>query len=108
MQKLATILVMVLALAACQPEPPQPPAGGLTGAERAECLDHGGTIGRGGLMPGDICFRPTPDAGKSCRKASDCSGVCLSDSRTCSKTTPQLGCFEYLDAEGRTVGLCVD
>ncbi|MEZ5716333.1 MAG: hypothetical protein R3D85_14950 [Paracoccaceae bacterium] len=55
-----------------------------------------------------MCFRPTPDAGKSCRKASDCSGVCLADTRTCSTMSPMFGCYGFLDDEGREAEICVD
>lgn len=97
------------ALAACVEEPAGPgPGTALTEAERADCLDHGGKPGRGGMLGNEVCYRPTPDAGKSCTKASQCSGHCQADSRTCSPVTPQFGCFEFLDETGQKVGLCVD
>jgi hypothetical protein len=106
---LAAALALV-GLAACQPDvsPVAPQGPGLTQAEQADCRDHGGSLGRGGLIGGEVCFKPTPDAGKSCDKASDCSGSCMADTRTCSKQTPQFGCFEFLDDQGQKVGLCID
>lgn len=104
-----TVAFALVALAACVEEPSGPGLGAkLTEAERADCLDHGGKPGRGGLLGNEVCYRPTPDAGKSCRKASDCSGHCQADSRTCSPVTPQFGCFEFLDDSGQKLGLCVD
>lgn len=96
-------------LAGCVEEPPAgPQPKQLSDAKRAECLAAGGSVGRGGLMPDEICFRPLPDAGKSCTAATDCEGVCLAQTQTCSTVTPLFGCYEYLDEQGRKVGLCVD
>lgn len=98
-----------LALTACVEEPLTGPEGKpLTDAERTECLMQGGTVGRGGLLPDEVCFRPEPDAGKSCTKKSDCAGMCLAETNTCSKVTPMFGCFEFLDESGQKVGICID
>lgn len=106
------VIAALLALTACQAEapPPFPPgaAGGLTQAERADCLDHGGAVGMGGLARAKICLRPTPDAGKACQRASDCSGACMADTLSCSKVTPQFGCYQVVMEDGQKVGLCVD
>lgn len=111
MRRIILLAVLAFGLAACVEEPANPPGPetlNLSGAERAQCLAEGGTVGRGGLMPNEVCFRPTPDAGKSCMKASDCSGLCMADTMTCSKVTPQFGCFEMMNEDGQQVGLCVD
>lgn len=105
MRRLA--LIAVLALGACVEEPPTE-GKRLSDADRAECLLKGGTVGRGGLLPDEVCFRPEPDAGKSCAKAADCSGVCFADTRTCSPVSPMFGCYEFLDETGQTVGICID
>ncbi len=98
------LALALLGLAACQTDAPGvgPQGPVLTMAEQADCRDHGGMVG------GEICYKPTPDGGQSCRKASDCSGACMADTRTCSKVTPQFGCFELLDDRGQKVGLCID
>ncbi|WP_374646917.1 hypothetical protein [Tabrizicola sp.] len=102
-------LLTVLALAACVEEPPTGPEGKPLGkAERAECLMQGGTVGRGGLLPDEVCFLPQPDAGKACTKKTDCIGQCLAEEGTCSPVTPMFGCFDYLDEAGKTVGICID
>lgn len=103
-------LVLILALAACVDKAQD---GGLEGktlgkAERAACLAQGGTVGRGGLLPDELCFRPTPDAGKACTKASDCAGSCMADTLTCSEVTPVFGCYDYMDEQGRKAGICAD
>lgn len=107
MRRLA--LILALALAGCVEEPPAGPQGkALSDADRAECLMQGGRVGRGGLLPDEVCFRPEPDAGKACTRKSDCSGMCLADTNTCSKVTPMFGCFEFLDETGQKVGICID
>lgn len=113
--KKALLLVALLALGACQEEPPTggklPPGFdefSLTGAERAECTARGGRVGRGGLSPAELCIAPTKDAGKSCTKASDCSGHCMADTKTCSKEDPTFGCYGVLLDNGERAELCVD
>ncbi len=100
----------LLTLAACQPDAPPRPEGStdLSAAERAACLAEGGTVGRGGMLASEQCFKPLPDAGKSCSTAKDCSGLCMADTGTCQAVTPQFGCLEFLDETGQKVGLCVD
>lgn len=103
------VLVAALALAACVQDPPAGPRGKpLSDVKRAECLMKGGSVGRGGLLPDEICVLPQPDAGKACTKQSDCEGLCLADTRTCSAVAPMFGCFEFLDETGRTVRICID
>lgn len=100
---------VLMLLAACQPDAPAGPEPRLLPeAERAACLAAGGSIGRGGLLPDEVCFKPTPDAGKACSKASDCSAMCLAETRSCSKVSPQFGCFGFLDDAGQVQDICVD
>jgi hypothetical protein len=80
----------------------------LTAAERAECTARGGTPGYGGIFPDEVCFLPEPDAGKACTKATDCLGMCLAESQTCSKVTPMFGCFDFLDETGQQLAICID
>lgn len=72
------------------------------------CEADGGTWGRAGMSLAQTCFRPTRDGGKSCRKESDCSTLCLARSRTCAPVTPLFGCHPILQADGREVNLCLD
>ena len=103
-------LVLILALAACVDQAAEdgPQGKPLTDADRAACLAQGGTVGRGGLLPDEICFRPMPDAGQACTRATDCEGMCLADTMTCSKVSPVFGCFEFMDEQGRKQAICVD
>lgn len=75
---------------------------------RLACESNGGNYQIAGLLQQHVCLKPTPDGGKSCSKASDCSGFCLADSRTCAAVRPMFGCHEILAEDGTTVGLCVD
>ena len=48
----------------------------LSPEERAACLGRGGRIGIAGLLGGEICIRPTSDAGRSCTGRDQCEGFC--------------------------------
>ena len=87
--------------ASTPPEAPLPPEALACQKSRGSWLP----AGRGGAM---VCTHFTADAGKSCRKASDCEGYCLARSNTCAPITPMLGCTEILQADGAKVTLCID
>jgi hypothetical protein len=55
-----------------------------------------------------ICLFNTKDAGKHCTRESDCEGVCLARSGTCSPIRPLLGCNEILQDNGVRVTLCIN
>lgn len=117
---LRAIAALSLALlAACTPEEPagtnsavMPTESSIlapmTQVERAARLAGGGWVERNGLANAEVCFKPTPDAGKSCSKASDCSTFCNAESRTCAPLTPQFGCFQILNDAGQPTGICID
>ncbi len=80
----------------------------LLADQRNQCVRSGGTWG---LRAGDsifICFQPTRDANKTCSIASDCDGLCLARSRTCSPIKPFLGCHEILTEGGAQATQCVN
>jgi hypothetical protein len=54
------------------------------------------------------CVRVTKDAGKRCEKESQCDGVCLARSGTCSPFKPLYGCNEILQDNGARVNLCLE
>jgi len=54
------------------------------------------------------CVFQTRDGGKSCRKETDCDGLCLARSGTCAPIKPLFGCNAILQADGRQVTLCID
>ena len=100
-----------LAIASCQEdgsEPGSDQALDPLADARTACERSGGNWGarEGGVL--FTCFRETRDANRSCLKASDCQGVCLARSRTCSPVTPFLGCHEVLTEGGRTATQCTN
>ncbi|THD75688.1 hypothetical protein E7681_04325 [Thalassobius vesicularis] len=102
------LVLGVLALAGCLPQD-DPPGPKSIPAKKAACEAAGGTYAPGGIFsPEYICFTENPDAGKSCRKATDCTDTCLADTRTCNKVSPMFGCYSYLDEKGKKVEICVD
>ena len=76
--------------------------------EALACKAQGGFWGRVGDTAAFTCFRQTRDAGKSCRRQTDCETECLARSRTCAPITPLFGCNPVLQADGREVNLCID
>nr|WP_321508414.1 hypothetical protein [uncultured Celeribacter sp.] len=82
---------------------------GAVEAQRRACEAKGGEFRAAGMAGLMTCFTTPPDAGKSCRKSSDCSSnTCLARSGTCAPISPLFGCNDLLDAEGRRGTLCVD
>lgn len=79
----------------------------LLSEQRMNCEREGG---RWGATPtgGSVCFRNLSDAGKLCRKESDCQGVCLARSRTCAPITPFYGCHEVFSESGYPQTLCIE
>lgn len=83
------------------PEPPKSP-------EQLACEDRRGRwvpVGSGTLR---TCVFETRDGGKQCSRESDCEGVCLARSGTCSPLRPLLGCHEILQDNGARVTLCIE
>jgi hypothetical protein len=62
-------------------------------------------IGKGDFR---ACVFRTRDGGKRCEKESQCEGVCLARSGTCSPIKPLYGCNEILQDDGRRVTLCLE
>lgn len=82
------------------PERPDP--------ERDACTRKGGRMvaGPGGF--GRLCVQPTPDAGKRCESAGDCTGHCLARGNVCAPLTPLMGCHDILLAGGERVTQCIE
>ncbi len=62
-------------------------------------------IGKGNVR---ACVFQTRDGGKRCERESQCEGVCLARSGTCSPLKPLYGCNEILQDNGARVTLCLD
>ena len=62
-------------------------------------------IGKGDAR---ACVFQTRAAGKRCERESQCEGVCLARSGTCSPFKPLYGCNEILQDNGARVTLCLD
>ncbi|MGR3290123.1 MAG: hypothetical protein ACU0C9_02845, partial [Paracoccaceae bacterium] len=72
------------------------------------CLDRGGRFGAGRQINTFVCYQDTKDANKSCAVSTDCQGLCLARSRTCSPVIPLLGCHEVLGRLGVRSTLCIE
>ena len=88
-------------------EPVAEPAAPKTKAQ-ITCEKQGGNWDDAGKTGAKACFKRTRDAGKQCRKQSNCESVCLARSGTCAPVKPLFGCNEILQDDGRRVTLCVD
>ena len=88
------------------PVPADPPPQVMSPEEQA-CFEKGGLWGAVGVG-GTACMYPTHDAGKRCRRESDCDGYCLARSGTCAPYTPMFGCNEIVQDDGVVVTLCID
>ena len=79
----------------------------LTDASRAKCLKEGGTPQRIGWS-GEVCMRFTPDVGKSCSDSAQCEGVCIAETKSCSKTEIVFGCYTELRNGKAVEGPCLE
>jgi len=92
---------------AAAPPVVEKPARVLTPEETA-CVKTGGLWSVAGEAGGMSCLHMMRDAGKSCRKKSDCAGDCLARSNTCAPIAPLFGCNDILQENGVMVTLCID
>lgn len=86
------------------PETPVP----AKSASQLACEKQGGSWNRAGATITRTCVFRTRDGGKSCRRQSDCEGLCLARSRSCAPLRPLFGCNDILQNDGRQVKLCID
>ena len=110
--RFVTMTCSVLLLGSCQEDgaasaPEAAPVPALVTEARAQCERDGGTwTSRGSAL--FTCYRPTRYANKTCAAGSDCEGLCLARSRTCSPITPFLGCHEILTDGGTRATQCAN
>jgi hypothetical protein len=86
-------------------EPPPPEV--VKSPTQIACEKGGGRFVSAGTKQSFACVRPTRDAGKRCNRESDCQGLCLARSQTCSPFTPVFGCQEILNDRGLRMTQCV-
>ncbi len=102
-------LVLFLFLPACMPDAAtQPDRRQMSLPEQAECEARGGIISIGGIIGAQFCAERLPDAGRSCSRASDCTGRCEAETRTCQTYGNPFGCHSFLDENGDVQTICVD
>ena len=108
------LLILACTLAACFPtRQSDGPAAGDFGADmaaqqEAACISSGGRWGQGGKAGTLVCYRPTPDANRSCTASSQCDGMCLARSGTCTPVKPLFGCHDILIGLGTESTICID
>ncbi len=115
--KIFALIGLLIVLAACQHDR-DPQIGtdtGLTGYDphlienqTQACLDKGGRFAQGGSSGSFVCYENTNDANKRCTSGTECQGLCLARSGTCSPITPMFGCHEILGSLGARSTLCID
>lgn len=88
------------------PAAPPPPA--EKSASQQACERRGGDWVVAGTTGTMICQTLQPDAGKQCRRDSDCAGQCLARSNSCAPVAPLFGCNEVLQDNGQRVTLCIE
>ena len=72
------------------------------------CEKKGGRFSKAGASGAYVCEHQTRDGGKRCSKESDCQGLCLARSGTCSPVTPLFGCQEIFQQDGLRVTQCME
>jgi hypothetical protein len=72
------------------------------------CEKKKGKWSRIGKGDARACVFRTRDGGKRCEKESQCEGLCLARSGTCSPIKPMYGCNEILQDDGARVTLCLE
>lgn len=105
------LLIAALVLAACQGDGSsklEPVGTAAVDAQRAACEKRGGNFALGGSSGGFSCITTPRDAGKQCKKATDCESACLARSNTCAPLQPLFGCNEILTATGVRLTQCVN
>ena len=87
------------------------------------CEAMGGSWGRVGLNPEEVCNLPTSDAGKICSGSSECEGSCIADLSSedyqkaqhenlytngkCTRWKMTVGCLAFVE-DGEVQNICVD
>jgi len=113
LRRISTAVFVLIALVACQEDGPNPSENqsvfpDLLQLQREACEKDRGRWGLASTKASYVCYRDLRDANKSCKVGSDCEGLCLARSRTCSPIKPFYGCHQVLSNSGVVQTLCVD
>ena len=106
------VVLCLFTLAACQEDGAETAEStsifpDLLAEQRLQCAKDGG---RWGPAPGRqtfTCFMNLTDANAPCTRETDCQGLCLARSRTCSPIKPFFGCHEVLSPTGLRQTRCI-
>lgn len=105
----ALALLLILLLPACVADDTAPPdRPQMSQADQDACTGRGGIVSIAGMLGGQFCAEPLPDAGQACTRASDCTGLCMSETRTCQTHANPFGCNSFLDENGDIQTICAD
>ena len=112
-RRILTAVVCMFVLASCQEDGNSATATDsvfpdLLSIQRTDCEKRGGRWGAAPGKAAQVCYRTLPDANQSCQVESDCAGLCLARSRTCSPVEPFYGCHEVLSASGLRQTVCIE
>lgn len=80
----------------------------ILAVERTACERRGGRWALAVGKTSFTCYRQMSDANQPCAVSSDCDGMCLARSRTCSPIEPFFGCHEVLSSNGTRQTLCIE
>jgi hypothetical protein len=112
LRRIFNVFGLVILLAACQEDGPNAsnettPVPDLLRISGEKCEKSGGGWAMAPGKASFVCFRDMRDAGKQCLAESDCEGLCLARSRTCSPIEPFFGCHEVLSSGGVPQSRCL-
>ena len=111
------IPALLMLLMSCQilDAPAKEPDSGLQGfspdaeqTQRTACEGRGGSFTKAGISGGLICIETTGDGGKHCTNGSQCEGLCLARSNSCSPIKPLFGCHDIITDNGGKATICID
>ncbi len=111
LRQVLTVLLISVLLAGCQEdgaESSDAEIPELLNPLRVECEKSGGRWGTVRGRDTYACFHQTRDANKSCDNESDCEGMCLARSRTCTPQIPLFGCHEVISSSGLRQTRCIE
>lgn len=111
-RRISTVLFCVLVVASCQEDGAASDDSStfpdLLKIQREACERDRGRWGLSANKVTYVCYRTLDDANQHCSKSSDCDGLCLARSQSCSPIEPFYGCHEVLSDSGFPQTLCIE